>query len=288
MKEPRKIDPGLTFCLFREDEEEQLIFLSQYYTIIYNYFGKVRKIGGKHDLYGIDQKAAQAAEDDSLLNDFIRQNETFILQCASLATHRYVTRSDDEWSVALLAFSQAVGEYSEGKGSFPGFARLVIRRKLIDYMRAQSKYRAESDVSLSLLDSGPEEDQEGSSAEKAVLRQIAQAPDDSLKLEIESANDVFSGYGFSFYDLTSCSPKAEKTKRACARAVAYIIRTPVLLSDLKNSKCLPLKIIEKNCRVPRKILERHRKYIIAAVEIMTGDYPFLAGYMRFVREELDK
>jgi len=31
--------------------------------------------------------------------------------------------------------------------------------------------------------------------------------------------------------------------------------------------------------VPRKVLERHRKYIIAAVVILTGDYPGLTDYL---------
>jgi RNA polymerase sigma factor len=44
-------------------------------------------------------------------------------------------------------------------------------------------------------------------------------------------------------------------------------------------------MIEKNTHVPRKILERHRKYIIAAIEILSGEYPYLADYLRYIREE---
>jgi RNA polymerase sigma factor len=44
-------------------------------------------------------------------------------------------------------------------------------------------------------------------------------------------------------------------------------------------------MIEKNTNVPRKILERHRKYIIAAIEILSGEYPYLADYLRYIREE---
>lgn len=236
----------------------------------------------------MNRKAVQAANDESLMNDFVRQNESFILRCASFTVHRYVSKSDDEWSVALLAFSQAVQDYSLDKGGFVGFARMVIRRRLIDYLRTQSRHSAETAVSLSVLDSDPDDENEESAVGKAVFQRAGQLPDDSLKLEIEAANQVFSSYGFSFYDLISCSPKAEKTKKSCAKAIAYLIRSPLLTNDLRNSKYLPLKSIEKDTKVPRKILERHRKYIIAAVEIMTGDYPFLAEYMRFVREELDR
>jgi len=239
-------------------------------------------------LHEIDIKAVQAASDTILMDDFVRQNESFILRCASFTVHRFITKSDDEWSVALLAFSQAVRDYSMDKGGFIGFSKLVIRRKLIDYIRTQSKHSLETSVNPSALDGDFDEDHEDIAIRTAVLEQIERTPDNSLKLEIEAASQILSTYGFSFYDLAGCSPKAEKTKKACARAVAYIIHNPLIASEMMSTKLLPVKLIEKNRNIPRKIIERHRKYIIAAVEIMTGDYPFLAEYMRFIREELDR
>lgn len=236
----------------------------------------------------IDRQAVRAKADRQVMEHFVRQNDFFILKCASSAVHRYVTKSDDEWSIALMAFSKAVGDYSEEKGSFMSFAELVIRRKLIDYLRTQSKYRAEISVSPSVFDSGTEEENEDAAIKAAVSEKIAVEPDNSVQLEIEAANQTFASYGFSFFDLTTCSPKAEKTKISCAKAVAYIIRNPIILNSMRKDKFLPIKLIEQNSGVPRKVLERHRKYIIAAAEIMTGDYPCLSGYMRFIREELEK
>jgi RNA polymerase sigma factor len=239
----------------------------------------------------IDDKAVRAAKDPRLMEEFLRENEPFVLKCAYWAVHRYISKSDDEWSVAFLAFSQAVKDYSIDKGSFTLFAKMVIRRRLIDYIRSQSKYRAETSVSPSVLDSETDEEDADNTelgVRAAIYNKIEETPDDSLKLEIEAANQLFASYGFSFFDLAECSPKAEKTKKACAKAAAYIIRNPILLKEMRNSKLLPLKIIVNSTGVPRKILERHRKYIIAAAEIITGDYPFLAEYMRFVREELSR
>jgi len=108
-----------------------------------------------------------------------------------------------------------------------------------------------------------------------------------LQYEIQEANQAFANFGFSFFDLSECSPKAEKTKKSCAKAVVFLLKNPLLITEIYNLKQLPLKIIEKNTKVPRKILERHRKYIIAAVEILSGEYPGLAEYMRFIRKELD-
>ncbi len=86
-------------------------------------------------------------------------------------------------------------------------------------------------------------------------------------------------------DLTECSPKAEKTRKACARALSYLVRSPVMISEMRESKLFPLKMTEINTGVPRKILERHRKYLIVAAEILSGDYPYLSDYLSFVKEE---
>ncbi|MBW7571364.1 sigma factor [Caproiciproducens faecalis] len=239
-----------------------------------------------------DRKAVRAAKDAQSMDEFLLESEPFILKCAYSATHQYITKSDDEWSVAYFAFSESVKEYSIDKGSFPQFAKLVIRRRLIDYFRSQSKYHVEASVNPSVLDSelDEQENADGLNIEvkKAIYHSVQSGAENSLKIEIESVNQVFASYDFSFFDLSECSPKAQKTKKACAKAVVYIIRNPILLNEMRKNRMLPLKLIQNNTDIPRKILERHRKYIIAAAEIMTGDYPFLAEYMRFIREELHK
>lgn len=239
----------------------------------------------------MDKMAVQAAEDSSLLNDFLQQNESFVLRYTSSVVRRYITKSDDEWMVSFMAFSDAVKNYSPEKGGFLRFSKLVIRRRLIDYIRSRKKLDSEISVSPSVMDSDENEDdgeRKDLSAEKAVYSRIGQLPDDSLKLEIESAGELFSAYGFSFWDLTSCSPKAEKTKHACAKAVVYILKNPIILNEMRSSKLLPLKLIERNTAIPRKILERHRKYIIAAAEILAGDFPCLSEYLKGIRRALKK
>ena len=236
----------------------------------------------------LDCMAVQASVDEQLMNKFVEENERFILKCAGNITHRYINKSDDEWSLALLAFTEAIKSYKLDKGSFLSFAELIIRRRLTDHYRKQSKYNAEVSVNPSVFGADFEDDEDNLSINLAVVKQVTQTESNQLSLEIETANTAFASYGFSFFDLADCSPKAGKTKEACAKAVAYLLHNPVLINELHASKQLPLKIIEKNARVPRKILERHRKYIIAAIEILSGEYPCLAEYMRFIRKELDR
>lgn len=233
----------------------------------------------------LDYFVLEAAKDEAKLNILINQNEFNILKCASTVTHHYVTKSDDEWSIALLAFVQAVKSYELAKGSFIKFAELIIKRRLIDYSRSQGKYNSEISVNPIIFDGEQGEMEEDVSIQIAVTNEITKETNTDIKYEIESVNTIFLQYGFSFFDLTTCSPQAKKTKTACSKAVAFLLHNPVIIHEIRSTKMLPIKIIEKNAKVPRKILERHRKYIIAAVEILSGEFPNLAEYLRYIREE---
>lgn len=234
----------------------------------------------------LDSAVMDAKYDQDQLENLIRKYEFFILKSASKVTGRYITKSDDEWSIALLAFTQSIQSYELTKGSFLTFSTLVIKRRLIDYIRSQGKYIPEVSVDPVLFDTEPEEDEMTNTAVRlAVADQVSKQEQGNIKLEIITVNSVFSEYGFSFYDLTSCSPQAKKTKAACAKIINYMLNQPLLTTELKSSKLLPIKIIEKNAKIPRKIIERHRKYIIAAIEILSGEYPYLAEYLRYIREE---
>lgn len=234
----------------------------------------------------IDSKAEAAAKDDKILEEFIHQNEGFIIKCAWESTRKYVTKSDDEWSVALIAFSDAVKSYRLDKGNFFSFAKLLISRRLIDYYRLNSKQKSsEILVDPYIFDTEPQPEDIDLAIRMQLVKKIAVLDNSSIKDEIEAVNKIFLLYGFSFMDLAKCSPHAEKTKSACAKAVLYIMNNEIVLKELISTKKLPIKIIEKNTKVPRKIIERHRKYIIAAIQILSGEYPELAQYMRYIREE---
>ncbi len=233
----------------------------------------------------IDSQAIAAKNDKSILEKLVSEQESAMLRYASRITGRYISKSDDEWSITLLAFTQAIDSYDFDKGNFISFYRLLIKRRLIDYHRNQSKFNQELTVDPILFDTEPEEEDDDISIRLAVSNQVSKQESSDLKLEIETANQAFSNYGFSFFDLTNCSPHAKKTKSSCAKAVNYMMDNPLLIKELHTTKQLPIKIIEKNTKVPRKTLDRHRKYIIAAIELLSGEYPNLAEYLQYIRKE---
>ncbi len=245
----------------------------------------------------IDKRAIDASADGLLLETFISENERFILKCASKHSGKFITKSDDEWAVALEAFNEAISSYSYEKGSFISFARLLIERRIVDNYRKQLKYNSEISVDPHGFESETGEESQIDPVRKQMLDRLGEEDrkadrqavvQGSIRDEIDAISVTFSRYGFSFFDLTNCSPKADKTRRACAHAVNFIAQNPVLLNEMRSSGMLPIKIIEKNLKIPRKILERHRKYIIAVLEISEGDYPYLAEYVMPFREEYGK
>ncbi len=228
----------------------------------------------------------EAARNENTLNRFIEQHETVILNIASKVTGHYITKSDDEWSIALSAFVQAVSDYDLTKGSFFRFAKLVVQRRLIDYIRQQYKYKQEISVNPIVFDLDSDEEEDNHIQYAVTKKSMESQKQESLAFEINAVNEILKEYGFTFFDLTKCSPKAAKTKSACGKIILFCLEDPVAISVLKITKLLPVKILEKNTKVPRKIIERHRKYIIAAIVILSGEYPELAEYLRHIREEM--
>ena len=237
-----------------------------------------------------EQAVLKAKENDDALADLIEANRPFILRCASETVHRYVTDSDDEWSVALLAFSEAVRDYEGEKGSFRGFAAIVIKRRVLDYLRSQSRYGDETAVTPEAFDGSLDDDAAGGMelrVQRRMGEEAMEAADDTAERareEIAAMQDILRGYGFSFFDLAESSPKTEKTKRSCGAAIRALIASVALLAKMRLARLLPIKELSAESGVVRKILERHRKYIIAGAEILDGDFPILAGYLSYVKE----
>ncbi|MCD8510679.1 MAG: sigma-70 family RNA polymerase sigma factor [Bacillus sp. (in: Bacteria)] len=86
--------------------------------------------------------------DEDHENEFIKKYIPFIQNTATKVCKRYIrTTDDDEFSIALIAFNEAIHNFSENKGSsFLSFASLVIRRRIIDYIRQEQRKK----VSLSI------------------------------------------------------------------------------------------------------------------------------------------
>lgn len=236
----------------------------------------------------IDEKAINAQVNTFYKETFISEFESFILNTAYKFSGKYVTKSDDLWSVSLIAFNEAIQSYTCEKGGFLPFAEMVIKRRLFDYFRKLNKNSGETPVSPSSFSCEADDESENPALRQQILEKTETIENYDAKWEIEAISGILAEYGFTFFDLISVSPKAGKTKTACAKAIVYVSGNPMLMETMRRTRNLPVKAIENSLQIPRKIIERHRKYIITAIEIISGDYPILCEYLRFVKEELKK
>ncbi len=238
--------------------------------------------------------AIEAKNNPDKLDFFIQKNNKFIKQCAFRSVGRFITESDEEYSVALRAFYEAIKSYDEGSGNFSSFANMVIKRRLYDYLKTEYRRKPEISVEPYVLEGEIDEDNENSVSFEIREKVSSSQTDDHAELsgkvtvrdEIEALQEMLEPYGFSFMDLADSSPHADKTRKGCAVAVATILKSDELYEKMQRKKSLPMKELVMESGVSRKLLDRYRRYIIAAVLILNGEYPLLAEYMKYIKETL--
>lgn len=233
-------------------------------------------------------QAIRAKENDEAFERFVGENKSFILGCASKSLKRFVRDTDDEWSVALIAFHEAVRVYDPAKGEFGSFAGIVIKRRLMDEERRRLAHEVEIPVGPSVL-SGEYEDDEEEDGDEQIAGRIKHgggmesretAGSTPLQDEIEAIQSILGGYGFSFYDLADCSPKSRKTREACKIAVKLLLEREDLFGNMQRGRNLPIRELCDKSGLSRKLIDRHRRYIIAVAELMKGDFPLLREYIK--------
>jgi RNA polymerase sigma factor len=215
------------------------------------------------------------AEEKSML---IEQYKPYIALCVERFTKRYVNYGhDDELSIGLIAFDEAIEGYDISRGSFLAFASGVIKRRLIDYVRKEG--RQVNVISFSAVS----EDKEGKPIDitynESIRLHAANEESRMRKLEIEEFVDVLKQWGISLEDLADVSPKQEKTRLLYKQIVQYIINNPEVFQELISKKLLPIIEIQKGMEIPRKKIERARKYIISMVIMITGDFKYIQSYI---------
>ena len=226
----------------------------------------------------INSWACNAAGDEREFERLINQYKPFIASCASKTTGRHIDQHDDEMSVAMIAFSEAVRRYRPESGKFLPFAANVIRSRLIDQIRETSR-----EPQTCPLDTRNTNDNACSPSGAATPLCLVQQPDslydDPLKLEIVCLTTALSRYHIRFSDVVDCSPRSEKTKQAAKLVAAQFRDDPTLLYTLRKTGQLPMIELEKRSGVSRKTISRHRNYIVCLAEILSGEYECLSEYV---------
>ncbi len=223
--------------------------------------------------------------DQALQNELIYQYKPFIAKTVSSVCKRYISETDDEFSIGLIAFNEAIQKYSSDKGSsLLSFAEVIIKRRVIDYIRQQIKHQNLSMDANGLEENEDEVSQSSLEANMSLEEYHKQTDDELRKQEIIRFSKLLTEFDLSFKDLVENSPKHADARKNAMLVAMEIVSNEEIKQILVEKKRLPIKQIENSVSVSRKTIERNRKYIIAIALILMNDYLYLQEYIKGVLE----
>ncbi|WLR43103.1 RNA polymerase sigma factor SigI [Bacillus carboniphilus] len=237
-----------------------------------------------YTVIGLDESVEQTVSliqdgDKFRQNLLISQFKPFVAKTVSQVCKRYIREQDDEYSIGLIAFNEAIEKYTTEKGgSLLSFAQVIIKRKVIDFIRKEAKTKKSSHYTLS------EDENQNSLIETQLSMEEYEVEREAKKRKEEMVlfKENLKPFNLSIKDLVKYSPKhADARKNAILVAIA-ITQNQELQNYLFEKKKLPINCLQNNVLVSRKTIERNRKYIIAMTIILTGDYLYLNDYLKGV------
>ncbi len=215
----------------------------------------------------VNERAIIAKESNEEFERLITEYRPFIL---GRVYDQGFGSDDDEISVALMAFYEAVKTYKEEKGNFLSYAASVIKYRLIDNRRKLKK------SGLHVL-----KNEEDGYIDQYTARQQAEIVEDrqERRLEIMDFVNELGGWGMKLEQLAEASPKHKSSKELCGYVLGAMLSDEDLKEQIRKTKKLPVKQIAQKLGVSEKLLERHRRYLIAAYIIHSGGYQHLKDYV---------
>ena len=226
----------------------------------------------------LNERVQKIKNNKEEIERLIDEYKPFIASVAQSTTGKFMRYGeDDELSIGLIAFEESIRAYDSCKGNFLSFSKNVIKRRLIDYYRKESRHQ-----NVLPLEQGgaiDDEDEVDLTRDEAIKQFSESQVIETRRMEIEDLKKELEEWGISFFEVAKSSPKHERTRNICMQIVDAILQHTDIVNLMKNKKYLPIAEIEKITQLPRKNIERARNYIIAVVLIRDGDYQYINNFV---------
>ncbi|WCK53946.1 RNA polymerase sigma-I factor [Aneurinibacillus sp. Ricciae_BoGa-3] len=222
--------------------------------------------------------------DERLRNELLDNYKPFIGKCVAAVCKRYISQSsDEEFSVGLEAFNEAITRYDSTKGSlFLSFAGLVIRRRVIDYIRKNKRKNLLVPLDNAFDSTFTDRDQEsnGWDARLSLEDYHRQLEADYRREEVQHYKDRLEEFGIELEDLPYDTPSHTDARQNMIQIAAVIAELPELREFFLQKKKIPVKRLMEHISFSRKTIERNRNYIVAITIILLEDYRYLRSYIQ--------
>lgn len=207
--------------------------------------------------------------DQALIDQWIKDYKPFILATVSWVKNEYVhIENDESYSVALLAFVEAIDRYDITKGPFLPFCKLVITSRVKNQLKQDNKHHHLNiedhlqDISIHATYSTP-------------------SPNTTLEEEIKLFEAALLRYGIPFSTLIDNSPKHHDTKTLVIETAQKIYMEEDLMAFLHDKKRLPITQIAERFFLSIKTLKSYKAFIIAILVILENDLIQIKDWIGF-------
>jgi RNA polymerase sigma factor len=242
-------------------------------TIIQGVFNK------KSDTALIELVWKAKSGDEKVMNDLLIAFTPFMKKTASFVCNRFIDETDEEFSIAMVGFHEAVLKYKpEENASLKTFAHLIMKRRLIDHIRKEAVRNA--NVLLSIDDDDNANSHEYAFDESSIYSYSEERRAKERREEMAEYSRLLEEYGLSFRELAAVSPKHADSRRTAFQIAQIIAETPEFNEYLMENKRIPMKQLEEIVEVSRKTIERHRKYIIAVTLLLKNEFTYIKEYLK--------
>ena len=198
----------------------------------------------------LEERVLKAKKDEEELNMLIEEYKPFIASTLQKITGKFLQYGyDDELTIGMMAFKEAIDAYDKGKGKFLNLAKQVITLREIDYYRKYKKLKN----TIYLKEDYDIEDKETNHLmlNRAIEEYKCTNLNEMRKSEILEYKKELKEWGIEFVELVKVSPKQQKLKKTYKNIAQLIIQDQDMLNKLISMKRLPIKEIEKNITINR-------------------------------------
>lgn len=227
----------------------------------------------------LDERAITAKKSEEEFENLLREFTPFLRNRVVRYSANFDTHlREDLFSIAMMAFHEAIKSYDSEKGYFFPFANRVVCARIIDHVR---KVRNQLTNTVYSLD----DDEQPNSPQSAAINEISMQNyenarrQEDLAEEMERFQEDIASWGITMDALVKNSPKHKELRVTYKKIIFSILENADILQTIKLKRYFPIKTISEVTGLPQKKLERARTFIIASLVIKMGDYDLLSGYI---------
>lgn len=203
-----------------------------------------------------------AQNGDQLVRErLIKHYKPYVLNTVGHICKKFVSWSDEEASIGLIALNKAIDTFDPSKGrTFLNYVYLIIKRDLIDFFRKE-----QSERHLSFHDHDEENIQSAYEVKQSLQLYEKERQTSNLVEEILELSAELNKYQIKFEELEKFSPKHKDTRENLFELVEKFVEDEECVSQFLQKRVFPTTAFVKKTGYKVKTIERHRKYIVTLV-----------------------